>query len=73
MYDSATGMTNERLERALRNGELNVTAGAVWLWARGDLAASVDTLFVEEAGQLSLANVLAVNRRGPEPVLLGDP
>ena len=73
LHDSATGMTNERLERALRDGELDVAAGTVWLWARGGLADSVDTLFVDEAGQMSLANVLAVAGAARNLVLLGDP
>ena len=54
-HADATTMSNERLEQALRDGELDVAAGTAWLWARAGLAASVDTLFVDEAGQLSLA------------------
>jgi hypothetical protein len=73
LHDSATDMTNERLERALRDGELDVAAGTVWLWARPGMADSVDTLFVNEAGQLSLANVLAVAGAARNLVLLGDP
>jgi predicted RecB family nuclease len=73
LHGSATGMTNQQLERALRDGELDVAAGTVWLWARPSLAASVDTLFVDEAGQLSLANVLAVAGAARNLVLLGDP
>jgi superfamily I DNA and/or RNA helicase len=66
-------MTNEGLERALRDGELNVAAGTVWLWARPGMAHSVDTLFVDEAGQMSLANVLAISGAARNLVLLGDP
>ena len=66
-------MSNEQLEQALRDGELDVAAGTAWLWARAGLAASVDTLFVDEAGQLSLANVLAVAGAARNLVLLGDP
>jgi AAA domain len=73
LHGSATLMTNEQLERALRDGELNVAAGTVWLWARPGMAESVDTLFVDEAGQLSLANVLAVAGAARNLVLLGDP
>jgi hypothetical protein len=39
----------------------------------GDLAGSVDTLFVDEAGQMSLANVLAISGAARNLVLLGDP
>ena len=69
----ATMMSNEKLEQALRDGELDVAAGTSWLWARAGLAASVDTLFVDEAGQMSLANVLAVAGAARNLVLLGDP
>ena len=73
LHGSATAMTNEQLERALRDGELDVAAGTVWLWARGGLTGSVDTLFVDEAGQMSLANVMAVTGAARNLVLLGDP
>ncbi len=73
LHGSATDMTNERLERALRDRELDVAAGTAWLWARPGMADSVDTLFVDEAGQLSLANVLAVAGAARNLVLLGDP
>ena len=50
-----------------------MAAGTAWLWARAGLTDSVDTLFVDEAGQLSLANVLAVAGAARNLVLLGDP
>ena len=62
-----------QLERALRDRELDVAAGTAWLWARSGLADGVDTLFVDEAGQMSLANVLAVAGAARNLVLLGDP
>jgi superfamily I DNA and/or RNA helicase len=37
------------------------------------MANSVDVLFVDEAGQLSLANAIAVSRAAESMVLLGDP
>ena len=43
----------------LRSGAANVAAGTTWLWARQDMVGTVDVLFVDEAGQMSLANVLA--------------
>jgi len=41
--------------------------------SREDLEASVDVLFVDEAGQFSLANAIAVAPAGRSLVLLGDP
>ncbi len=73
LHGSATAMTNEQLERALRDGELDVAAGTAWLWARPALADSLDTLFVDEAGQMSLANALAISGAARNLVLLGDP
>ena len=40
---------------------------------RQDFAQAVDVLFVDEAGQMSLANVLAVAQAAESIVLLGDP
>jgi AAA domain len=73
LHADATMMSNEQLEKALRDGEPDVAAGTARLWARSGLAGSVDTLFVDEAGQLSLANVLAVAGAARNLILLGDP
>lgn len=51
----------------------NVAAGTAWLWARPDAAGVVDVLFIDEAAQMSLANVLAVSQAARSVVLLGDP
>ena len=61
------------LEQALRGGELNLAAGTAWLWSRAPFARSVDTLFVDEAGQMSLADVLAVAGAAANLILIGDP
>jgi uncharacterized protein len=58
---------------ALRGGEVDVLGGTAWLWSRADLEESVDVLFVDEAGQFSLANAIAVAPAGRSLVLLGDP
>jgi predicted RecB family nuclease len=51
----------------------NVVGGTAWLWARSDLRSSVDVLFVDEAGQMCLADVLATSQAAKSLVLLGDP
>jgi uncharacterized protein len=56
---------------ALRDGA-HVVAGTPWLWAREEYFESVDVLFVDEAGQMSLANVLAIAQGAKNVVLLGD-
>jgi uncharacterized protein len=57
---------------ALRSGA-HVVAGTAWMWSREDYFEAVDVLFVDEAGQMSLANVLAVAQAAKSLVLLGDP
>jgi AAA domain-containing protein len=51
----------------------NLIAGTAWLWASERMIDAVDVLFVDEAGQMSLANVVAVSRATRSVVLLGDP
>lgn len=65
--------TNAEVLAALRDGTAQVAAGTAWLWSPADMAASVDVLFIDEAGQMSLANALAVSQAGQSLVLLGDP
>ncbi|MEZ4654963.1 MAG: ATP-binding protein [Candidatus Eisenbacteria bacterium] len=50
-----------------------VTGGTAWLWAREDAAGVLDYLFIDEAGQMSLAHVLAASRAAKNLILLGDP
>jgi predicted RecB family nuclease len=48
-------------------------AGTAWLFARDDMEGVVDTLFVDEAGQVSLADPLALGTCARNVVHLGDP
>jgi hypothetical protein len=65
--------TNEKVLEKLESGEAQIAAGTPWLWSREEFAGSVDVLFVDEAGQMSLANVFAVSPAAKSVVLLGDP
>ncbi len=58
---------------ALADGSVDVVAGTPWLLARPELADQFDTLVVDEAGQLSLASVVAAAPCARNLVLLGDP
>jgi uncharacterized protein len=59
--------------RDLLDEELQLVAGTAWLFARADFAGFCDTLIVDEAGQVSLADVLAVGHAARNLVFLGDP
>ena len=54
-------------------GDCQIGAGTAWLWSRPEAKDTVDVLFVDEAAQMSLANVLAISHAAPNMVLLGDP
>lgn len=55
------------------SSDCRVGGGTAWFWARPDASGSVDVLFIDEAAQMSLANVLAVSQAAQSIVLLGDP
>lgn len=58
---------------AVRAGDVDVLGGTTWLWARPDAVGAVDILFVDEAGQFSLANACSAAASADSLVLLGDP
>ena len=64
---------NDRALTALTNSTAQLVGGTAWLWAREDFQQAVDVLVVDEAGQMSLANVLAVAQATTNVILLGDP
>ena len=73
LHPGAAGLEHGALETGLRDGDLDIGAGTAWLWAREQFQGTVDTLFVDEAGQMSLANILAVAGAARNLVLIGDP
>ena len=72
----ATGLVflhdNKKLDEAIQNGA-KVSGATGYYWARQEAVESVDVLFVDEAAQMSLADVLAVSQAANVLVLLGDP
>ncbi|WP_225677771.1 DEAD/DEAH box helicase [Bradyrhizobium hereditatis] len=53
--------------------DFHLGGATAWFWARPDAKGAVDVLFIDEAAQMSLANVLAVSQAANSLVLLGDP
>jgi uncharacterized protein len=53
--------------------DCSVAGGTAWLWSAEDAFETLDILFVDEAAQMSLANVVAVSQAARAVVLLGDP
>ncbi|WP_132249227.1 TM0106 family RecB-like putative nuclease [Methylobacterium segetis] len=52
--------------------DLPILAGTAWLFAREELRGSRDVLFVDEAGQVSLGNLVAMAQAARALVLIGD-
>lgn len=62
-----TGNQDPRLASA------RIVGGTAWLFSRPEHEKRFDCLFVDEAGQVSLANLLAMSNAAANLVLIGDP
>lgn len=65
--------TNDDVFSALSVGTVQVAGATHFLWSRADAAETVDVLVVDEAAQMSLANVIAIGQAAPAMIMLGDP
>ena len=66
----------ERIENvtdAADCGDAPLLGGTAWLFARDQLDGELDYLFIDEAGQVSLADALAMGTAARNLVLVGDP
>ena len=54
------------------DGAFQLYAGTAWLFARPEMDQRLDYLFVDEAGQVSLANIVAMGVAARNIVLVGD-
>ena len=53
-------------------GEPDLVAGTSWLFVKEEMRDKLDYLFVDEAGQMALANLVGVGMCAKNIVLLGD-
>ena len=67
----ATHIESNAAADAIAEGPL-VIGGTAWVYARPELKGTLDYLFIEEAGQFSLANAVAVGASTANLILLGD-
>lgn len=65
--------SNPHFDDMATGGEYQLVAGTSWAMTRPALEQMLDVLFIDEAGQFSLANTLAVATAAHNLVLLGDP
>ncbi len=64
---------NGEIAVALDAGLVDIVAGTPWVFARPEYEGRIDVLFVDEAGQMSAANVVAMGTAARSIVLVGDP
>lgn len=73
---SETHLGGDIIEDVFSNDDVPVDAdlmaGTAWLFARDDLENVLDYLFVDEAGQVSLANLVAMGTAAKNIILVGD-
>ncbi len=60
-------------ESGFDDKEVALVAGTAWLLAKEELDGTLDYLFIDEAGQISLADAIAMGTAARTLVLLGDP
>ncbi|HUE44495.1 MAG TPA: TM0106 family RecB-like putative nuclease [Candidatus Sulfotelmatobacter sp.] len=58
---------------ALQQGTANVVGATSWMWPRQEYFESIDALFIDEAGQMALADVVAAGQAARNLILIGDP
>lgn len=75
-FESPSFDNNEKTEKIAKGitGEqgYNLVAGTAWFFASADMNQKLDYLFVDEAGQIALANLVAMGTSTKNIVLLGD-
>jgi predicted RecB family nuclease len=65
--------SNAAMADALEFNQVQVAGGTHFLWSNQPFINTLDVLVVDEAAQMSLANVLAVSPAAPLLIMLGDP
>ena len=68
-YDVAILKNNELVNHIQPGCVIGTTA---WGFARDDMADQLDYLFVDEAGQVAVANLIAMSRSATNLILMGD-
>jgi uncharacterized protein len=72
-YESPHDLIETTADNAAVASEYNLVGGTPWLLARPEHRDAFDLVFIDEAGQFSLANACAVGTATTSMVFLGDP
>jgi uncharacterized protein len=69
---SSAVIENATDNQAVFEGDHGLIGGTAWLFSRPELEKKLDYLFVDEAGQVSLADIVAIGLSADNIVLVGD-
>lgn len=69
---NGTLIEDVRTNEEMADGPFQLLAGTAWLFSRPEFDQTLDYLFVDEAGQVALANLIAMGTSARNLVLLGD-
>lgn len=72
-YFDGQQIDNTASNEACEDRSVRLVAGTSWLFSRQQMEMSLDYLFVDEAGQVALADAIAMATCAKNVVLLGDP
>ena len=73
-FESKHGLIDSTADnKLLDDDDLNLVSGTSWVFSRAEHDMRFDLLFVDEAGQMSLADAVAIGTCATAMVLLGDP
>jgi uncharacterized protein len=74
VYEGDFITSEEQFARFLEEAKnVKLLAGTAWLFSRQELDRSLDYLVIDEAGQVALADALAMGTASRNLILLGDP
>ncbi|HMD01449.1 MAG TPA: TM0106 family RecB-like putative nuclease, partial [Candidatus Baltobacteraceae bacterium] len=75
VYDTTSEFIGNSVDDAYcaGNQDLNLVAGTAWLFASAQMDGALDVLVIDEAGQVALADAIAMGTAARNLVLLGDP
>jgi predicted RecB family nuclease len=71
-YLNGTVITDEADNKVAFAGGYDIVGGTAWLFASPDMDRKLDYLFIDEAGQVSLADIVASGQCAENIVLVGD-
>lgn len=72
-YFSGLHIENTDENRDCEDPDVKLVAGTSWLFSRDGMDHTLDYLFIDEAGQISLADAVAMSTSSQNIVFLGDP